>query len=87
MKDSTRHKYDMIQGFDQLRQEARIIEREYKLADKEEGQQKAQVMMAVTFEEEAEVSSARKLEEMVHNLAGEVQAIRKEIVGKHQNVD
>ena len=38
MKDATRHKYDMIQDFDQVRREARSIEREYKLADKEEEQ-------------------------------------------------
>ena len=36
MKDATRHKYDMIQDFNHLRREARIIDREYKLADKEE---------------------------------------------------
>ena len=70
MKDATGHKYDMILDFDQLRREARIIEREYKLADKEDGQQKAQVKMAVTSEEETGVSSVRKLEGMMHKLAG-----------------
>ena len=87
MEDATRHKYDMNQDFDQLRREARIIEREYKLADKEEGQQKAQVKMAVTSEEETGVSSVRKLEGMVHKLGGEVHAIQKQIVGEDQNVD
>ena len=43
--------------------------------------------MAVTSEEETGVSSVRKLEGMVHKLAGEVHAIQKQTVGKDQNVD
>ena len=87
MKDATRHKYDMIQDFDQLRREARIIEQEYKLTDKKEGQQKAQVKMSVTSEGETGVSSVRRLKGMMHKLAEEVHAIQKQIVGKDQKVN
>lgn len=87
LKDSSRHKFDMIKDFDRLRVEIRAIEREYKSlgiaeteeANKEKKATQSQRAMATTSEQPSETETVKELTGMVHKLSAQLESVQQQM--------
>lgn len=83
LKDASRHKFDIIKDFDQLRKEIRSIEREYTLAEETgEAQRKAHLKMCAVTGDETDTSTVKKLEGIVYKLSNQVDAMHNQMIGR-----